>query len=413
MSKSIFRSPWRGLVLACVSIVVTSLSWNCVGAQTQPAAPEAAQARTDASPGAARASSKKASNRADPLEAFRREVNANVVSIISGNITGTYLRYAADIASVLGDGTKVRVLPILSAGAVQNVTDIIFLRGVDMGFVRTDSIEAIRRQGKLGDIAKNIRYITRLVDDEMHVVAPVEITDLRQLAGKKVNFDVVGSGTHFSCELVFERLGIPVEITSYEQAVAYEKLKAGEISASIFFGGKPVAGVANFADASRRFHLVPVRFEEKFSDYYLPATLSGKDYPNLLGPGEQVDTIAAPTLLAVYNLAADTDRYERVARFVDAFFSKFPEFMKPPRHPKWREVNLNATAPGWTRFKPAQDWLDRAVTSPPEAQSQKPGKLADQLSGFRRYLLERVGDKKLSPEETVKLLDEYQKRSGN
>ena len=62
-------------------------------------------------------------------------INANTVSIISGNITGTYLRYAADIASVLDDGDRMRVLPILGAGAVQNVTDIMFLKGVDMGLV--------------------------------------------------------------------------------------------------------------------------------------------------------------------------------------------------------------------------------------------------------------------------------------
>jgi hypothetical protein len=48
-----------------------------------------------------------------------------------------------------------------------------------------------------------------------------------------------------------------------------------------------------------------------------------------------------------------------VARFVDAFFSKFDQFQQPPRHPKWREVNLTAEVPGWTRFQPAQDWLVR------------------------------------------------------
>jgi TRAP transporter TAXI family solute receptor len=354
--------------------------------------------------------------REDPIEAARRKINANTVSIVSGNITGTYLRYAADIASVLDDGENLRVLPILSAGAVQNVTDIMFLRGVDMGLVRTDSVEAIRRAGKYGDVRTKVQYIARLVDDEMHVIASKEITDIRQLAGKRVNFDVLGSGTHFSSELIFERLGIQVEITAYEQSVAYEKLRAGEIDASIFFGGNPVVGIANFKNPDNRYHLVPIRFDDKLGDYYLPATLSAKDYPNLLSDGETIDTVAAPTLLAVYNLRPGNERYQRVAHFVDAFFSRFSEFLKPPRHPKWREVNLAATVPGWTRFQPAQDWLDRRA--PQAAQDAIPSAAApeiasaDELTRFRNFLRQRNGGSHLSADQIVRLFEEFQRTNG-
>ena len=50
-------------------------------------------------------------------------------------------------------------------------------------------------------------------------------------------------------------------------------------------------------------------------------------------------------------------RYKRTEKFVNAFFSKFDEFRKPPRHPLWKEVNLGATIPGWTRFPAAEEWL--------------------------------------------------------
>jgi hypothetical protein len=43
---------------------------------------------------------------------------------------------------------------------------------------------------------------------------------------------------------------------------------------------------------------------------------------------------------------------------VEAFFPKIAEFQKPPRHVKWREVNLAASLPGWNRFEAAQAWLD-------------------------------------------------------
>ncbi len=48
---------------------------------------------------------------------------------------------------------------------------------------------------------------------------------------------------------------------------------------------------------------------------------------------------------------------------MDAFFNKFDQFQQPPRHPKWREVNLTAEVPGWTRFQPAQDWLVSQTTA--------------------------------------------------
>jgi hypothetical protein len=30
-----------------------------------------------------------------------------------------------------------------------------------------------------------------------------------------------------------------------------------------------------------------------------------------------------------------------------------------PHHPKWDEVNLAATLPGWSQFPPAQRWIDQ------------------------------------------------------
>ena len=58
----------------------------------------------------------------------RDRLNANTTTIISGTIGGTYVQIGADLASVLDDGTKLRVLPIVGRGSVQSVADILFLR---------------------------------------------------------------------------------------------------------------------------------------------------------------------------------------------------------------------------------------------------------------------------------------------
>jgi hypothetical protein len=92
----------------------------------------------------------------------------------------------------------------------------------------------------------------------------------------------------------------------------------------------------------------------------LPATLTHEDYPDLIAPGKTIDTIATGTILFAYNWPKDSDRYRRIDKFVNAFFSRLAELQKPPRHPKWRETNLTATFPGWKRFEGAEEWLAAA-----------------------------------------------------
>ena len=71
----------------------------------------------------------------------------------------------------------------------------------------------------------------------------------------------------------------------------------------------------------------------------------------------RVDTIAVPAVLAAYNWAPNTERYRKLAQFVDAFFTKFPTFQNPPFHPKWKEVSLSAPLPDWQRLPVAEQWL--------------------------------------------------------
>jgi hypothetical protein len=105
---------------------------------------------------------------------------------------------------------------------------------------------------------------------------------------------------------------------------------------------------------------------------YVPATFTNADYPNLIPPGATVETVAVPTALVAYNWPHNHDRYRRIAKFVDAFFTKFESFHKPPRHVRWKAVNLAAELKGWTRLKAAQDWLDKAPTQRPSP-SGSPG----------------------------------------
>ena len=287
----------------------------------------------------------------------KKALNSNTVTLISGTIGGTYVQFGADLASVLDDGNKLRVLPIVGRGSVQSVADILFLQGVDLGIVRSDTLDYLEKKGFAKDIKKQFTYVTKLYNEELHVIASKSIRNLKELDGKTVSVDLPNGGTFVTSLTVFERLGIRPNVVYIEQRIALEKMRAGQLDAVIVCWGKPYKSVSSFKDD--RFHLVTVDYDKPLQSDYLPATLNSKDYPNLIAEGEKVDTIAVPAVLAAYNWAPNTERYRKLANFVDAFFTKFPTFQHPPFHPKWKEVSLSAPLAGWSRLPAAQQWLDR------------------------------------------------------
>src|SRR3954465_7356116 len=292
----------------------------------------------------------------------KQALNANTVTLISGTIGGTYVQFGADLASVLDDGNKLRVLPIVGRGSVQSVADILFLQGVDLGIVRSDTLDYLERKGFAKDLKKQFTYVTKLYNEEMHVIASKSIRNLRDLDGKTISVDLPNGGTFVTALTVFERLGMKPKVVYIEQRIALEKLKAGEIDAGIGCGGKPYKSVSTFKDD--RFHLVTVDYDKPLQKDYLPASLTAKDYPNLISGEDRVDTIAVPAVLAAYNWAPNTERYRKLALFVDAFFTKFPALQNPPFHPKWKEVSLAAPLSGWSRWPVAQQWLDKHGVEP-------------------------------------------------
>ena len=288
-------------------------------------------------------------------------LNANTVTLMSGTIGGTYVQIGADLESVVDDGENLRVLSIIGRGSVQSVADILFLKGVDLGIVRADTLDYLERRGYATNIKKQFTYVTKLYNEEMHVVAPKSIERLSQLEGRNVAVDLPNGGTFVTVINVFERLGIHANFVYVEQRIAYEKLQKGELDAVIAVQGKPARATA--AIKGSNLHLVPVEYPKTLQSDYLPAQLTAEDYPNLIEKDARVDTIAVPAVLAAYNWAPNTERYRRLAHFVDAFFAKIGELQQPPFHPKWREVALRAPLPGWMRFRPAQEWLDHHETA--------------------------------------------------
>jgi TRAP-type uncharacterized transport system substrate-binding protein len=288
-----------------------------------------------------------------------QESNEWTVGIAGGLLEGTNIRFASEMAKVLDDRPNLRVLPMVTYGALGNVEDLLYLKGVDVTITSADVLDEYIRNGTFKNIKDRLRYICRFYMNEMHVYVRPEIKTLADLAGKKVSFNTVGSAANLTGGIVFDRLNINVEKQFLNNAVALERMRSGEIAGVVHVTGKPTDLFAKFKPEPG-FHFLSVPFAANLRDYYLPTTLDSSDYPNLIPHGQSVDTIGVPQILAAYNWAQNTERYRRVARFVEYFFKKFDQFKQPPFHPKWNEINLASSVPGWTRFRAAEELLAAA-----------------------------------------------------
>jgi branched-chain amino acid transport system substrate-binding protein len=276
---------------------------------------------------------------------------------MTGSFGSTYSQMGADLASVLDNGSDLRVLPILGRGSVQAVADILLLRGVDAGIVRKDTLAYLERKDFANNIRNQFVYVAKMFNEEVHVLAPQMIRSMRDLDGKTVAVDLPDGSTFVTAINVFEHLGIKPHLLYIEPRSALEMLRKGEIDAIMAVEGKPLQWLGQVNDPN--LHLVPVEYDKSLRDEYLPAELSSEDYPNLISKSAPVGTIAAEAVLASYNWQQGSDRYRRLALLVEALFTHIAQLQRPPYHPKWQELAPLAPVAGWTRFNAAQQWVDR------------------------------------------------------
>jgi len=337
-----------------------------------------------------------------------QESNEWTVGVAGGLLEGTNIRFAAEMAKVLDDRPNLRVLPMVTYGALGNIEDLLYLKGVDVTITSADVLDEFVRNGTLANIKNRIRYICSFYINEVHVYVRPEIKTLEDLAGKKVSFNTAASAANLTGGIIFDRLHINAEGVLMNNSIALEKMRTGEIAGVVHVTGAPTDLFAKFKPEPG-FHFLPVPYAKVLQDYYVPTALTSRDYPNLLQPGQTIDTVGVPQVLAVYNWPPESERYRRVARFVEYFFKRFDQFRQPPFHPKWNEINLASSLPGWTRFRAAEELL-AADAEPPQAGAGK-----QQFDAWMRARAAKTGQR-MSDEEAGALFKQFQswmKREGS
>jgi TRAP-type uncharacterized transport system substrate-binding protein len=349
----------------------------------------------------------------------KREANDIAVTIVVSGISCTCARFTEDIRNVVNDlGPEgIRVLPVLGVGGLQNVNDVLFLKNIDMGVVDEDNLRLLKKKDPAlyANIEQRVQYITKLYNSEFQILARNDIKSYDDLRGKKVNFNLKDSQTEVTADTVFNALNIQTQRSYYDNDEAMKRLISGELSAMIILTGAPQVTMSKVKKEDG-VHFLPLD-QESLPNHdlkglfanYLPADLTHDLYPNLIPEGTTVPTIANRALLVAYTWPENSPRYKRIGKFVDAFFSKIDQFNNSARHPKWREVNLSAEMPGWTRYKPAAEWLASHRNRPVSA---NPDSTLDQSSPELRLAFEKFmqsGQKALSPKDREVLFTKFMK----
>jgi TRAP-type uncharacterized transport system substrate-binding protein len=324
-------------------------------------------------------------NKPVPEDENARAVRLNqwTVGLAGGLLVGTFSKYAQDLATALDDGDNLRVLPINTFGAVGNVVDLVYLKGVDFAITYADVLDYYKNVERIPGIEQRVNYVIPMFQGEFHLLVRPEIKTIEDLAGKKVGFNTRGSAANYTGGIVFDRLGVKAERVFMNNTLALEAMRKGELFGLVHAVGKPNT-LFTQSKPEPGFHFLPVAYTEKFKDYYTPAELTNADYPNFIPQGETIQTISVQALLAVYNWRPETDRYRRCVRFVEYLLDRYDRLRVPPYQRGWKQANLAGTIPGWTRFPPAQEILDKRT--PTAAGRTVVRTQAEQERLFRQFL---------------------------
>ena len=291
--------------------------------------------------------------------ATKTRMNQWTVGLAAGLPDGGFVRFASEMARTMDDGDNMRLIPMVTRGTTSNIADLLYLRGVDVAITYADAFDFYVRQAGLANINDPIRYVLRFFISDVHIYARNEFKSLQDLRGQKIAVGTAGVAAAHTGPLIFRRLGIDIEPVAVGGPVALEKLHKGEIAAMVYVASKPGEVFSSMKAADPGFHFVPIPYTSQFSDFYYPTAIKAETYPALLAPDTSIETIAVPSVLAVYNWKPGSDRADRVNRFVETLFTNLARLQQPPFHPGWKDLNLDAQVPGWQRYPYVETVLER------------------------------------------------------
>jgi TRAP transporter TAXI family solute receptor len=268
------------------------------------------------------------------------------IGIITGSEKGTYYQFGLNLKSLVKQH-GINVTVATSKGSVENIFAVYQRPATQLGIVQSDVLAFVARvetDPVLKRIAKKIKMVFPLYNEEIHVLGRKNISDFDDLAGKRVAVGREGSGTYLTARLLFKVAEVePRQMVYIDTDEALAELKAGRIDAMFYVAGAPVKLIAENVTASDNLALIPVT-NKSVTEFYPTVEIPANMYPWQAGP---LATVAVKSVLVSYDLRRlDCDN---VGRFAQLLASNLV-WLTEHGHPKWKSVQLCYPLKGWEQY---------------------------------------------------------------
>ena len=298
------------------------------------------------------------------------------MGIMTGNEKGTYYQFGLNLQELMAQhGIKLKVYP--SKGSIDNVYSVYRKHPTQLGIVQSDVLAFIARvqsNETLKTVAKKIKLVFPLYNEEIHIVARKGIADFNDLSDRRVAVGEDGSGTYLTAKLLFEVSGIkPKDLVNVGTDEALVQLKEGKIDAMFYVAGAPVKLFTENIKEEDNLQLLPV-MDKQILDFYPRAEIPAGTYA---WQDKPVNTVAVKAVLVTYDFR--TGDCENVGKFARILSDNLDRLIQTG-HPKWKAVDLNYTLKGWNQYDCVKRHLGTFV------QKKEPARLNPVLDAIKGML---------------------------
>lgn len=242
-----------------------------------------------------------------------------------------------------------RLAPLVTEGGSRTIADLLTNPTTDLAMIPVPSLALAARERP--NLPSRIAYVAPLYLQKAHVLAGNAVQDVEGLRGRRVVLGPRG-GVGF---ILFQALGVEVEVVDLPVDVALSRVGTAEVDAVVLMSGGAVPVLSDL-DPGRGLHLLPIPYASALQADFLPTEMSRADYPNLIGPAS-IPSVATQIVLAAYRWPSRSERAQSLATLVTGLLNHVGDLGPDGRGRLLQDVNWAATLPGWTRLDAAQRWL--------------------------------------------------------
>jgi uncharacterized protein len=280
----------------------------------------------------------------------RAEVRKGLVSVLTDGIADPGSRATQAInqlAAYAGHMPNVRVLPISGHGAAENVRDLLYLRGVDLAVLNSDVLAFLDQTGQYPDARRRLRFVTHLFDQKVFLLVRNGINAIEDLRGRRLAVVSEAGGGRVTARALFGLSRIDVAVDPIGPGEVLDDATVARFDGVLLLSDD-LARVRAGPRMRQEYHLLPIPMTPDLQKAYRSAVIDAQEAAGF-SSAANVETVAVSALLAVFNWTPTQGRYADVTNFIAAVFLNL-KGLRQPSNSIWRQADISASSPGWTRF---------------------------------------------------------------